>query len=65
MHCLLTFRIPHSAFSLAAWFSSRSPGRALAPARAAAFNPAFDVTPAPLVTAFVTDRGILHPPLAS
>ena len=40
-------------------------GRALAPARAAAFNPAFDVTPAPLVTAFVTERGILHPPLAS
>jgi len=39
-------------------------GRALAPARAAAFNPAFDLTPAPLVTAFVTDRGILHPPLA-
>jgi methylthioribose-1-phosphate isomerase len=39
-------------------------GRALAPARAAAFNPAFDLTPAPLNTAFVTDRGILHPPLA-
>ncbi len=28
------------------------------------FNPAFDVTPAELVTAIVTDRGILRPPYA-
>jgi methylthioribose-1-phosphate isomerase len=26
------------------------------------FNPAFDVTPAALVTAFVTERGVEHPP---
>jgi methylthioribose-1-phosphate isomerase len=26
------------------------------------FNPAFDVTPAALVTGYVTERGILHPP---
>ncbi len=29
------------------------------------FNPAFDVTPARLITAFVTDRGILKPPFRS
>jgi methylthioribose-1-phosphate isomerase len=29
-----------------------------------AYNPAFDVTPAELVTAIITDRGVLHPPLA-
>lgn len=28
----------------------------------AAWNPAFDVTPAELVTAFITDRGVLRPP---
>jgi methylthioribose-1-phosphate isomerase len=27
-------------------------------------NPAFDVTPAELVTAFITDRGLIHPPFA-
>jgi methylthioribose-1-phosphate isomerase len=27
-----------------------------------AFNPAFDVTPADLITAFVTERGVLRPP---
>ena len=26
------------------------------------FNPAFDVTPAGLVTAFITEHGIWHPP---
>jgi methylthioribose-1-phosphate isomerase len=26
------------------------------------YNPAFDVTPAALITAFVTERGVLHPP---
>jgi len=34
-----------------------------APARTAVFNPAFDVTPARLITGFITDRGILKPPL--
>ena len=32
-----------------------------APAGAAAFNPAFDVTPASLVTAIVTERGVIRP----
>ena len=26
------------------------------------FNPTFDVTPARLITGFITDRGILRPP---
>jgi methylthioribose-1-phosphate isomerase len=33
----------------------------LAPAGSAAYNPAFDVTPAPLVSALVTERGITQP----
>ncbi|HMA40835.1 MAG TPA: S-methyl-5-thioribose-1-phosphate isomerase, partial [Gemmatimonadales bacterium] len=37
-------------------------GRAIAPAGIAAYNPAFDVTPAGFVSGFVTDRGILQPP---
>lgn len=32
------------------------------PEGAMVWNPAFDVTPASLVTAFVTDRGVLRPP---
>jgi methylthioribose-1-phosphate isomerase len=32
-----------------------------APAGATAFNPAFDVTPAALVTAIVTERGVIRP----
>ena len=34
----------------------------VSPRDAAVYNPAFDVTPASLVTAFVTDRGIVRPP---
>jgi methylthioribose-1-phosphate isomerase len=37
-------------------------GRRVAPAGAAALNPAFDVTPARYVTGFVTDRGLAKPP---
>ena len=33
-----------------------------APEDASVYNPAFDVTPASLVTAFVTDRGVVRPP---
>ena len=40
----------------------RSFGRLIAPEEAAVYNPAFDVTPGELVTAFVTDRGIVRPP---
>jgi len=36
-------------------------GRRVAPAGARARNPAFDVTPAELVTSYLTDRGILEP----
>jgi methylthioribose-1-phosphate isomerase len=37
-------------------------GRPTAPPDVRVQNPAFDVTPAALVTAFVTDRGVHHPP---
>jgi methylthioribose-1-phosphate isomerase len=37
-------------------------GRATAPPSVAVHNPAFDVTPAALVSAIVTDTGVFHPP---
>jgi methylthioribose-1-phosphate isomerase len=37
-------------------------GAQVAPEAAAVWNPAFDVTPAALVTAFITDAGVLRPP---
>lgn len=37
-------------------------GRQVAPAGSGALNPAFDVTPADLVTAVVTERGVVRPP---
>ena len=37
-------------------------GRRLTPAGAGAVNPAFDVTPARLITAIITDAGVLRPP---
>ena len=37
-------------------------GRQTAPEEIAVYNPAFDVTPARLVSAIVTERGILRPP---
>jgi methylthioribose-1-phosphate isomerase len=33
----------------------------IAPARVEVYNPAFDVTPASLITAYVTERGIIKP----
>jgi methylthioribose-1-phosphate isomerase len=33
-----------------------------APKETSVFNPAFDVTPSRLITAFITDRGIIRPP---
>ncbi|HEY5093724.1 MAG TPA: S-methyl-5-thioribose-1-phosphate isomerase [Candidatus Eremiobacteraceae bacterium] len=39
-------------------------GVRVAPAGASAFNPAFDVTPGKLVTAFVMESGVLRPPYA-
>jgi methylthioribose-1-phosphate isomerase len=40
-------------------------GRAIAPAGVAAFNPAFDVTPARYVSGYLTDRGIVQPPFVA
>ena len=37
-------------------------GRQTAPAESPVFNPAFDVTPAELITAIVTERGVHRPP---
>jgi methylthioribose-1-phosphate isomerase len=37
-------------------------GRQTAPENATTWNPAFDVTPAELITAFITEAGILRPP---
>ncbi len=37
-------------------------GMPIAPAECRARNPAFDITPHRLVTAFVTEAGVLHPP---
>ncbi|MDR3283011.1 MAG: S-methyl-5-thioribose-1-phosphate isomerase, partial [Candidatus Methanoplasma sp.] len=36
-------------------------GRHIAPEGSPALNPAFDVTPAELVTGFITEKGILSP----
>ncbi|GAB3124485.1 S-methyl-5-thioribose-1-phosphate isomerase [Streptomyces calidiresistens] len=38
------------------------PGVRVAPEGAGAYNPAFDVTPGELVTAVVTERGVMRPP---
>ncbi len=37
-------------------------GRQTAPAATPVFNPAFDVTPAELITAIITERGVIRPP---
>ncbi len=37
-------------------------GKQTAPDGVGVFNPAFDVTPAELVTAIITDRGVMRPP---
>jgi methylthioribose-1-phosphate isomerase len=37
-------------------------GKQIAPGGVATFNPAFDVTPAELVTAIITERGIARAP---
>ncbi len=39
-------------------------GRRIVPAASPARNPAFDVTPATLVTAIITERGVFRPPYA-
>jgi methylthioribose-1-phosphate isomerase len=65
---------PYSTFDLSVPCGERIPieqrdgaevangfGRATAPAGAQIYNPAFDVTPAELITALITDRGIIQP----
>ncbi|MCY3024207.1 MAG: S-methyl-5-thioribose-1-phosphate isomerase [Planctomycetota bacterium] len=37
-------------------------GKAAVPAQAGVFNPAFDVTPAELIAAHITEKGVLKPP---
>jgi methylthioribose-1-phosphate isomerase len=37
-------------------------GVRVAPEGAKAYCPAFDVTPHDLITAFITDRGLIYPP---
>jgi methylthioribose-1-phosphate isomerase len=37
-------------------------GRLIAPVGVAAAHPAFDVTPAELITAIITERGVVEPP---
>jgi methylthioribose-1-phosphate isomerase len=37
-------------------------GHQTAPSASPVFNPAFDVTPAQLIAAIVTERGVVHPP---
>jgi methylthioribose-1-phosphate isomerase len=39
-------------------------GKRVAPDGVRVYNPAFDVTPARLVSAIVTEKGVLKPPLA-
>ncbi len=39
-------------------------GRETAPAESPVFNPAFDVTPAELIAAIITERGVFRPPYA-
>jgi methylthioribose-1-phosphate isomerase len=38
-------------------------GRDMAPKGARAFNPAFDLTPARLISAIITDKGVIRPPI--
>jgi len=38
-------------------------GQPVAAAQAGAFNPAFDITPARLITAIICEKGIIYPPL--
>jgi methylthioribose-1-phosphate isomerase len=67
--------LPRSTFDPAASEGTEIPIEERAPAEvmgregeeavatgAAVWNPAFDITPAHLVTAFVTDGGVLRPP---
>jgi methylthioribose-1-phosphate isomerase len=45
-----------------AWEVRRVGGQQTAPSASPVFNPAFDVTPAELIAAIVTERGVVRPP---
>ncbi len=66
---------PSTTFDPAVWSGAEIPieerssaevragfGRQTIPPNVKVYNPAFDVTPARLITAFITDRGIIRPP---
>lgn len=55
---------PHTATGEAVMIEQRQAGEVLGPATAQvpAYNPAFDVTPADLVTGLITDRGLIESP---
>jgi methylthioribose-1-phosphate isomerase len=40
-------------------------GHAIAPEQVRVYNPAFDVTPARFVAAFITEKGVLRPPFVT
>jgi methylthioribose-1-phosphate isomerase len=40
-------------------------GLPIAPANTPVFNPAFDVTPAEYITAFITENGVVYPPFTA
>ena len=40
-------------------------GKRTAPEGIAVFNPAFDVTPASLISAFITENGVAYPPFST
>ncbi|MBV8054935.1 MAG: S-methyl-5-thioribose-1-phosphate isomerase, partial [Deltaproteobacteria bacterium] len=40
-------------------------GKQIAPIGVGGFNPAFDITPAELITAIITERGIVYPPFGA
>jgi len=40
-------------------------GKRIAPRRVEVYNPAFDVTPAGLISAIITEKGIIHRPDAT
>lgn len=53
---------PHTASGSAIPIEERGADEIGVPEGVGAYNPAFDVTPAGLITAIVTDRGVLDPP---
>ena len=57
-------RIPIEERDPAEVLNLRVDGQAVAPARARALNPAFDLTPHTLISVWVTEAGVVRPPFA-